>query len=67
MARNPINLLENKGPGNICNFTDNLRIHEVTQADKTGRRSCGDGDIVKYRPDAEFRLADIESEGQNQT
>ena len=67
MAGHSIHFLEDKGPGHVCDLADNLRVHQVAKADKTGRGACGDGDIVEYCPDAEFGLADIEPEGDHQT
>ena len=66
MPRKHIDTFEDKGPGNVRHLADNLAIHEVAQADETRCGSCSNGDIVQYRPDAQFRFFDVEPQGDNQ-
>ena len=66
VARHHVDTLEDKGPGYVCDLTDDLRIHKVAKTDEAGGGSCGDSDVVKDCPNAEFRLADIEPEGNHQ-
>ena len=66
MAWHLVDMLEDKCPGHICYLADYLRVHQVTQSDKAGCGTCGDGDIVEYRPDAQLGLANIHIEGNHQ-
>ena len=66
MTRNSIDLLKDKGPGDVCDLADNLAVHEVAKTDETSRRSCGDSDVIENGPNAEFGLADIEPKGNHQ-
>ena len=67
VARHHIYPLEDKSPGYVCDLADNLGVHEVAQTDETSRRTCGDGDIVEYRPDAQFGMLYIEPEGNHKS
>lgn len=60
MTGEHIHTLKDESPGHISNLTDNLRVHQVTQTDEAGGCSCGDGDIVEYRPDTQFGLLHIQ-------
>ena len=51
MARHPINLLENKGPGNICNFTDNLSHLDLFRNGKQLRKAADD--LICYQVQGE--------------
>ena len=66
MAWHLVDMLEDEGPGHVCDLADDLGVHQVAQADEAGGGACGDGDVVEHRPDAELRLADIEPEGDHQ-
>ena len=67
MAWNAIDLLEDECPGHIGWLTDNLAIHEVSQADETGSDGGCNGDVVEYMPDVHLCIATIEPEGNHQT
>ena len=67
MARHHINPFEDKGPWHIRNLANNLRVHEVSKTDKASCYTSGNGDIVKYRPDAQFRMLHIEPKGKHQS
>ena len=61
-----VHTLKDKCPGHIGNLTDDLRVHQVAQADETGGSAGGNSDIVKNGPYLQFRPADIEDQGDNQ-
>ena len=65
MTGNGVDLLEDEGPGNVGHLADNLRVHEVAQADEAGRRSSGDGYVVEHGPDAYLAIAHIEPQGDD--
>ena len=67
MTWNGIYMLEDECPGHICNLADNLRVHQVAQADKAGCGTCGYGDIIEYSPDAKLGLAHIHPERNHQS
>ena len=60
MARQRVDTLEDEGPGHVGHLADNLRVHEVAQADEAGGGTCGDGDVVEHRPDAQLRAFGVE-------
>ena len=62
-----VHTLKDKRPGHIGNLTDDLRVHQVAQADETGGSARGNGDIVENGPYLQFRPADIENQGDDQT
>ena len=57
---------ENKPPRQSGRVTHNLRVHQISQADKTGRNRCGDGNIVQHPYNVYFCFADVEPQGNNQ-
>ena len=66
MARLTVYLLEDKGPGHIGRLADDLRVHEVAQADAAGGEGGGNSDIVEHCPEAQLGLAAIEPQGNHQ-
>ena len=48
MARQHIHFFEDKSPGHIGNFADDLGIHEVPEADGAGTNGGDDCYVVEY-------------------
>ena len=67
MTGKTVHSLENKSPGHIRHLTDNLRVHQITQADEAGGGSGGNGNIVEHGPDAYLTIPYIEPKGNDQS
>ena len=54
MAGQHVDLLEDEGPGHVGGLAYYLAVHEVAQAYEAGCGAGGYGDVVEYRPQAQF-------------
>ena len=66
MAWQHVDALEDESPRHVGRFADDFRVHQVAQTDEHGTGWSGDGNVVQYTHDIQFRFPDVKPKGKHQ-